>query len=245
MFTQRATTTVVLLAVGGCRSVIPEQALSRPPAAEVTPAAAAPQDRWVPSSPHRRQAYALDQAAVLEIHGDSIPVVDSVAVHARLAFATSERPRSVFGSLLEFTVRNGVHAPATPVEVPLPLAFEADYLAGAHQPDLPDSAVESPCSNATSSIHPVLPRPLDSTSRYAPCRRNLERQYIIFHLPVWNSIARDGLARVLGHRRWRQWREGRAEAEPQCTNEHRRAWGAGRGTRERLRFRIRSTPLRT
>lgn len=116
------------IALGACRSSIPNQVLTKPAPVPAPAPPSAARDFWIFQSAPNRQLFVIDQRAVITTHRDSATHVDSIASHTELSFSNANTAgTSIRGEITVFSVRAAGAAGTVPVSIKFPLPFTARY----------------------------------------------------------------------------------------------------------------------
>ena len=134
--------------LSACRSgPVPNQVLTKPAPVSAPAISARTGGVWVYQSPTQRQAFVVDQRAVIVIHADTVTHMDTVASHAELSFSMVPSTRGINGSVNAFTVEGGGRPAATPPGLAVPFPVRADYAVRSGQIDFIAPHDDAPCTS--------------------------------------------------------------------------------------------------
>ena len=172
--------------VAACHGTIPNQVLTKPAAATAPMPPEPPNGPWPYRPSSRRQAFAVDQRAILAVRSDTITRIDTISSHAEVAFLTASSTGGVSGSVGVFVVQGAGRGASTPAGLGLPFPFRAEYSVRRRQLDFTTPRDTAPCASnplaVTQSLRDMWFRPPDTlrvgtmwedSSSYVLCRDDI------------------------------------------------------------------------
>jgi hypothetical protein len=139
--------------LAGCRSgAVPSQVLTKPAPASApatTPRVGGP---WAYRPSTEREAFAVDQQAIVVIRLDTSAHTDTVSSHAEVAFRVAATTHGIDGDVGAFLVQDVTHAAGTPPGLVTPFPFRAEYPARGIQLDFIAPVNAAPCSSTALAV---------------------------------------------------------------------------------------------
>jgi hypothetical protein len=126
---------------------VPSQVFTKPaPVSVAPPAARTSAGPWAYRPSTQRQAFTVDQTAVIAIRPDTAARTDSISTHVEVAF-TRAPSGGTNGNVTAYTVQGAARAAVSPAGLTLPFPFRAEYSASGQQLDFTAPRDATPCSS--------------------------------------------------------------------------------------------------
>lgn len=139
--------------LAACRGgSVPNQVLTKPVPANAPVPAAHPNGPWLYRPSTERQAFAVDQQAVIAVHLDSATRTDTISSHAQVGFSVAPATHGIAGDVAAFVVQDAAHAPETPAGLVTPFPIRAEYPARGLQLEFTAPFNAEPCSSTALSV---------------------------------------------------------------------------------------------